>query len=216
MGEPLQRWRTNALEDGAVRSILVTGVQGVGKSTVVRAVGDVLGIESFNYADLMLRVDPGSWDRDDVANWSWNRRVALYDAVASLLPDLFGPRSRDMNRLVLLENHLSVVHRGRIRTFSRDRIGQYAPVALLVLEAEAATIARRRRADTTRSRPGGLPAEIESQQAVNRNEAMLVARRYGLPLAHVENESLTATVEEVVVWLRQVLGGVVRGEGEDR
>jgi adenylate kinase len=61
-----------------VRSVLVTGVQGVGKSTVSRLAAHALGLENWDYADLMLRVAPDLQDKDAIRNLSWQKRCQIY------------------------------------------------------------------------------------------------------------------------------------------
>ena len=49
-----------------VRTVLVTGVQGVGKSTVNRLATHALRLQGWDYADLMLQVAPEIRHKDDL------------------------------------------------------------------------------------------------------------------------------------------------------
>jgi adenylate kinase len=49
-----------------VRTVLVTGVQGVGKSTVTRLAAQALGLEGWDYVDLMMQVEPTIHHKDDM------------------------------------------------------------------------------------------------------------------------------------------------------
>lgn len=53
-----------------MRSVLITGVQGVGKSTLSQHAAHALGTQSWDYADLMLRVAPGLRDKDEIRDLS--------------------------------------------------------------------------------------------------------------------------------------------------
>ncbi len=64
-----------------MRTILVTGVQGVGKSTVTRFAAQVLGLEDWDYADLMMRVEPTIRCKDDLRFIAWDDRVQVYRKV---------------------------------------------------------------------------------------------------------------------------------------
>ena len=187
-----------------MRSVLITGVQGVGKSTVAHIVSGRLGIDSLNYADLMLEADPTIERRDTFTSWSWERRSNIYRLVESMLPDLFGPNSRDVEQLVLFENHLSVYHDGQLKTFSHDNIVRYAPTAILVLESRVEEIASRRRLDDSRLRSIESVSQIEAQQSLNWHEAESIAARYGLPLVRIENLSPEATASKIASWLEKL------------
>lgn len=187
-----------------MRSVLITGVQGVGKSTVAHIVSGLLGIDSLNYADLMLEADPTIERRDTFISWSRERRSNLHRLVESMLPDLFGPNSRDVERLALFENHLSIYHDSQLKTFSHDNIARYAPIAILVLESRAEEIASRRRLDDSRLRSIESVSQIEAQQSPNWYEAESIAARYGLPLARIENLSPEATAGKIASWLEKL------------
>jgi len=185
----------------AMRSILVTGVQGVGKSTVARIIGGLLGIGTLNYANLMLEADLTVGGRDEFVTWSWEKRMSLYQSVELILPNLFGPRSRDAEQLALLENHLSVRHGGELRTFPHGSIALYAPAAILVLESGSDEIAMRRRMDGSRLRSVESIDQIETQQSLNWDEAESIAARYRLPLTRIENQLAEVTARVAASWV---------------
>ncbi|MGH7228212.1 MAG: AAA family ATPase [Nitrospiraceae bacterium] len=187
-----------------MRSVLVTGVSGVGKSTLSRRAGEHLGMENWDYADLMLRVAPDVSCKDDLRSLPWARRNQIYRQVEMLLAELFKPDDEDDN-CVLLENHLSILQDGIIRTFPHEDCRRYNAAGLVVIEADPEDVFRRREIDRHRSRYLGSTMEIERQQAQNRQEAACIVRYLGIPMTVIINRSLESSVSQLVSWVAGVL-----------
>lgn len=165
-----------------MRSVLITGVQGVGKSTVSQLAAQTLKMQSWDYADLMLRVAPGLRDKDEIRSLSWDERRKIYDQVELLLVEYFMPGD-GRSECVLLENHLSILQGERLLTFPHDDVTRYNPVALVIVETEPQKIIERRRSDARRRRHVGTVEEIAEQQALNRREASLIGQCFTLPVS---------------------------------
>jgi hypothetical protein len=65
----------------------------VGKSTIARLAARVLGLEDWDYADLMMRVEPSIRHKDDLQFIVWGDRVQVYRKVDKLLSELFWPET---------------------------------------------------------------------------------------------------------------------------
>ncbi|MGH4012517.1 MAG: AAA family ATPase [Pseudonocardiaceae bacterium] len=187
-----------------MRSVLIAGVQGVGKSTVSQLAAQALGMQTWDYADLMLRAAPGLRDKDEIRDLSWYERRKIYDQVELLLAAYFMPGD-GRSECVLLENHLSILEGRRLRTFPHDDIARYNPAALVLVEAEPQEILQRRHTDTRRRRHIGTAQEITEQQALNRREASLIEQRFTLPVAHLQNNDPDRTAHELASRITQVL-----------
>jgi adenylate kinase len=189
-----------------VRSTLITGVQGVGKSTVSRLAAHTLDLESWDYADLMLRVAPDLKNKDAIHDLPWERRRQIYGKVDELLAKYFNPGD-GRSECVLLENHLSILDDQGLRTFPHDAIPRYNPVALVIVEANPRQILERRRNDPRRNRHCGTVDGIIDQQFVNRREAALIAKRFELALRVLNNDDGDAqsSAHELSIWLAKVL-----------
>ena len=186
-----------------MRSILITGVQGVGKSTLCHSVSARLGMRTWDYADLMLKADPELPDKDAIAHLGWIRRSAIYAKVDELLEQNF---SDGCGECILLENHLSIVDDSGIRTFPLDAISRYGPVGIVVVEADPEEVVHRRSSDTRRNRWVGSRDEVDEQQRINRGETQEIQRRYALPVHHVQNTHPGTATEDLVVWTMRLLG----------
>lgn len=145
-----------------VRTVLVTGVQGVGKSTVGHLAAQALGLADWDYADLMMRVEPAIRHKDDLRFIAWDDRVQVYRKVDKLLAELFWPGDGH-DACVLLENHLSIVDQVGIHTFPHEDVRRYNPVGLIVVEASPEEVLQRRRTDGKRNRHIGSLAEVTEQ-----------------------------------------------------
>ncbi len=188
-----------------MRTVLVTGVQGVGKSTVTRIAAQALGLEDWDYADLMMRVEPTIRHKDDLRFTAWDDRVQVYRKVDKLLTELFWPGD-GRDTCVLLENHLSIVDQAGIRTFPHEDIRRYNSVGLVIVEASPDDVLERRRTDQQRNRHIGSLAEVAAQQEINRREAALIGRLMNIPTTTVANNNRDQTAQQLADWVTVVLG----------
>lgn len=188
-----------------MRTVLVTGVQGVGKSTVTRLAAQALDLEDWDYADLMMRVEPAIRHKDDLRFIAWDDRVQVYRKVDKLLADLFWPGD-GRDTCVLLENHLSIIDQLGIHTFPHEDIRRYNPVGMVVVEASPDDVLERRRTDQQRNRHIGSLAEVTEQQQINRREAAFIRTLIRIPVTTVTNNDREQAAQQLVDWVTVVLG----------
>lgn len=183
-----------------MRSILITGVRGVGKTTLTNQVAERLGMRSHDYADLMLKADPEIPDKDSIESIDWARRQAIYRRVDAMLDEWFGESNADPTR-ILMENHLSIVQNGSIMTFQPDSWRRYNPVGLAVIEAEPRIICRRRLDDRTRRRSKDCDSRIAEQQAINADSARTIASALGIPVTTIDNADEQLATANLAAWV---------------
>lgn len=185
-----------------MRSIVFTGVKGVGKSTLVKEVADVAGLPHKDYADLMLQV-MGSDDKDQLQELTPDERRAVITRVEELLrsnPVFDG--SRDY---LLLENHLTTTNGGTIQPPIVEKWSQFWIAGLCVLFAEPNEIVARRRADKTRRRQTEELALIQAQQEQNAIYANTIAKRFEVPLKFISNPEGSRPTAEAAEWVKSIL-----------
>lgn len=187
-----------------MRTVLVTGVQGVGKSTVNCLAARALGLDDWDYADLMVQVEPDVGHKDDLQYIAWSDRVQIYRKVEKLLAELFLPGD-GTDACVLLENHLSILDEGGIHTFPHEDARRYNPVGLVVIDASPENVLERRKADWHRNRRIGSLAEVTEQQQINLREAALIGRLVGIPITTVTNDERHQAAQQLAEWVSAVL-----------
>lgn len=190
------------------RLIVVTGVPGVGKSTVVskaleelRAEG--VNYELVNYGDVMLELArkwTGTSDRDEMRK---------------LPPDVYRKIQREAakriariakRKPVLLDTHCSIKKpEGYLPGLPSWVLEELKPESILIIEAVPEEVASRRTKDVTRRRDEELLAEIAEHQQLNRAIAMAYAAAVGATVRIIKNREgmLSEAVKEMVEALRQ-------------
>lgn len=188
-----------------MRTVLVTGVQGVGKSTVAHLAAHALGLEDWDYADLMMRVEPTLRHKDDLRFIAWDNRVQVYHKVDKLLAELFWPGDGRDN-CVLLENHLSIIDQVGMHIFPHEDFRRYNPAGLIVVEASPGDVLERRRTDDKHNRHIGSLVEVVEQQQINRREATLIGMLIDIPITTVTNNDREQAARQLADWVTAVLG----------
>lgn len=187
-----------------MRTVLITGVQGAGKSTLGQGSARSLNLKNWDYADLMLQVASDVHHKDELALLPTAQRDSIYRQVDVLLSKWFEPGD-GRSECVLLENHLSIVENGQLRTFLHQNYRRYNAVGLVVIEADPVIICERRRADRQRYRHAGSADEITQQQHCNRTEAADIAAYLTIPFTIVNNDDWKEATSRLTGWLGKVI-----------
>lgn len=186
-----------------MKTVMVTGVAGVGKTTLVEEVARKLGLESGDYADLMLEV-MGENDKDALQYLPWEKRRKIYDQVERLIEERF-TSSKSGAGYYLFENHLTVIQDGRIITFPITDYRRYNMAGLVVVEAEPDSILARRQEDTSRHRRTEALALIQKQQEVNWQEAQEISRSLDTPCLKLTNPDNGLPVAKLLRWSLELM-----------
>lgn len=184
---------------------MITGVCGVGKSTITQELSRNLNLTWGDYADLMLEV-MGETDKDKIQYLGWETRRSVYDQVENLIAERFSKHNSD-GRIHLLENHLTIVQDGAVVSFPVGDYEKYNLIGLVSVTASPQAILDRRLKDPTRKRLTDTLELIEKQQRVNAEEAIKVSKYLGVPLMEVANGDGKPPVLEVQKWSREIIFG---------
>lgn len=189
-----------------MRSIMVTGVSGVGKTTIARQIATSVDSLYGDYADIMLEVS-NETDKDLLQKLPWVRRRLIYDQVEQIIDQRCAPSAEQTQPLFVLENHLTIIQDGEIVSFAVEEYVRYNMAGLVVIEADAKEVIDRRRTDLTRRRDIGDLELVRTQQASNWSQAQQISERLTIPCIRLLNPTNRQPMGQLLEWLAQIVEG---------
>lgn len=183
-----------------MKTLMITGVCGAGKTTITRELSGRLGLIWGDYADFMLEVMQET-NKDKIQYLDWEERRRIYDQVEKLIAAKFDSNNSD-DQIYLLENHLTIIQGGEIISFPVADYEKYNMVGLVTVEASPQTVFKRRAEDGNRERLAETVALIRRQQEANRLEAEKIAKYFGIPCLNITNNDGRPPVLEFESWMR--------------
>lgn len=172
------------------RLAVVTGVPGVGKSTVVKLALERLkevGLEYelINYGDVMLEIareEVGVKDRDEMRKIKYEIYRRIQEGAAERIANLAKEKP------VLVDTHCTVKKpEGYFPGLPKWVLERLNPRVLIIVEASPEEIAKRRSRDASRRRDEELSEEISEHQQMNRAAAMAYAMMTGATVKIIKN-----------------------------
>lgn len=179
-------------------TIIVTGVPGVGKTTVLSRAADELGLDTVVYGTEMLRV---ARKRDLVEDRDEMRKLdpATQREVQKAAAESIAQKGR-----VLVDTHCMIqTPSGFLPGLPEWVVRGLEPETVVLVEADPEQIAGRRADDETRDRDEDTAEEIARHQGLNRSAASAVATLSGATVAIVGNAD--GKVDEAVAALVDTL-----------
>ncbi len=183
--------------------VVVMGVPGAGKTTVIRRAQKYVDFTYVNYGDIFLDVAReryGIESRDEIRKrLSWEEYKELHKEAAKRIVEM------GKNELVVLDTHaLVVLPTGFMPGFPRFVLEMLPVSAWVLVEASPEEIAGRRARDAgERERGGGLEEEVALHQELNRVAAIVYATIAGGSVYIIMNREGMA--EEAAKELAEVL-----------
>ena len=166
----------------AVGVIVVTGIPGVGKTTVMKNAAEGLDIQFVTFGTVMIDIAQKTGlvkDRDDMRKLSLDQQKNLQIQTAEKIAQ--------MNN-VILDTHCTVkTPKGYMPGLPEWVIKKLNPTAIVVVEADPDEIYNRRAKDTTRNRDPDSKEQIAEHQQINRAAAMAYAALSGATVKIVYN-----------------------------
>jgi adenylate kinase len=166
---------------------LVSGVTGVGLSSVCQAVRRGLGEEYrlINFGDVMLEQAATSGittERKELGELSQTQTRRLQRRAGEFVAD--EARTAD----ILLSTHLAVeTSAGYIQGLPVEVLHEVSPTAFVLVEADPETILERR-GESDRETGAATERKISFEQDLNRSAALQYARDQNAPVRFIENE----------------------------
>ncbi len=185
---------------------MITGVAGVGKSTIIQELCRALNLTWGDYGDLMLEV-MGETEKDKIQYLDWETKRSVYDQVENLIAERFNRQNFD-GRITILENHLTVIQDNIVVSFPVEDYEKYNLIGLVSLTASPQAILERRLKDPIRKRLTETLELIEKQQVINAEEAYKISKYLQIPYIDIINNDGKLPVAEVKRWSRKLIFGV--------
>ncbi|WP_457554859.1 adenylate kinase [Candidatus Pyrohabitans sp.] len=183
-----------------MKCVVVTGIPGVGKTTVLNQALEKLGekFEIINFGDKMFEV---ASKENLVASRDEMRRLPpeVQKRIQKLAAIAIAKRAEVMN--VVVDTHCTVkTPAGFLPGLPRWVLEELKPTQIVLVEALPEEIRRRRESDTTRTRDEDSLEQIALHQEMNRAAAMAYAMLTGATVLIVENHDnrLEEAVEQLV------------------
>lgn len=177
-------------------AIVVTGVPGVGKTTVMEQAADRANLEVAVFGSVMLEIAQErelAEHRDDLRNLPVVEQERLQELAASRIADMGD---------VIVDTHCSIrTPEGYFPGLPQRILTKLKPKAIVLIEADPGQIAERRATDTAdRKRDTDTAEAIGEHQQLNRSFAAAYAAISGAAVHLVENRQgeVDQAVEELL------------------
>ena len=162
--------------------IVVTGIPGVGKTTVMMKAAEGMDIEFVTFGTVMIDIAREIGlvkDRDEMRKLTLEQQKDLQIKSAEKIASMGN---------VILDTHCTVITpKGYLPGLPEWVVKRINPTAIVVVEADPQEIYNRRAGDPTRKRDSDTVEQIEEHQMINRAAAMAYAVLSGATVKIVFN-----------------------------
>lgn len=162
--------------------IVVTGIPGVGKTTVMKKAAEGMDIEFVTFGTVMsdMAIETGLVkDRDEMRKLTLEQQKDLQIKSAEKIAKMGN---------VILDTHCTVkTSKGYMPGLPEWIVKRINPIAIVVVEADPTEIFNRRANDPTRNRDPDTKEQIDEHQMINRAAVMAYAALTGATVKIVFN-----------------------------
>ena len=162
--------------------IVVTGIPGVGKTTVMKQAAEGMDVEFVTFGSVMIDIAKEIGlvqHRDDMRKLTLKQQKDLQVKTAEKVGSMGN---------VIVDTHCTVkTPQGYMPGLPQWVLEKLKPTAIVVVEADAQEIYNRRQKDTSRNRDPDTVEQIAEHQFVNRAAAMSYATLTGATVKIVYN-----------------------------
>lgn len=162
--------------------IVVTGIPGVGKTTVMKKAAEGLDIEFVTFGTVMAEIAKELGyvkDRDDMRKLTLDEQRELQVKSAEKVESM---------KNVILDTHCTIkTPQGYMPGLPKWVISRLKPQSIVLVEADPKEIYNRRKKDTSRNRDPDTTEEINEHQMINRAAAMAYSAISGATVKIVFN-----------------------------
>jgi adenylate kinase len=172
-----------------MRTILVLGLSGVGKSSLIRRAAETRIVLYLTASDL---IKTGLARRAEQATSEELRKGAVLDNQQVLSEEFRLAVSRTDRELVIFDGHNVIDTPTRLLEIPSGVLSQLGPDVVIFVEDDPTHIAARRAADTARIRPPRTPQELALHQALAKSNAQMLAANLAAPFHAVRSGDIDA------------------------
>jgi adenylate kinase len=179
--------------------IVVTGIPGVGKTTVMQKAAEGMDLEFVTFGTVMIEIAKEKGlvkDRDEMRKLSLDQQKKLQIQTAEKVANM---------KNVIVDTHCTVkTPKGYMPGLPEWVVKKLKPIAIVVVEADPEEIYNRRANDETRDRDPDSIEKIAEHQQINRAAAMAYAALSGATVKIVFNHdnAIDEAVKEATPVLR--------------
>ena len=179
--------------------IVVTGIPGVGKTTVMKKAAEGMNIQFVTFGTVMIEIAKETGvakDRDEMRKLTIDQQKELQIKTAEKIANMGD---------VILDTHCTVkTPQGYMPGLPEWVIKKLQPKTIVIVEADPEEIYNRRKNDPTRNRDPDTIEEINEHQMINRAAAMAYAALSGATVKIVFNHdnALDVAVQQVAPVLK--------------
>jgi adenylate kinase len=179
--------------------IVVTGIPGVGKTTVMKKASEGMDIEFVTFGTVMIDIAKEIGlvkDRDEMRKLTLEQQKELQIKSAEKIASM---------GTVILDTHCTIkTLKGYLPGLPEWVIKKLNPTAIVVVEADPKEIFDRRASDSSRNRDPDTKEQINEHQMVNRSAAMAYAALSGATVKIVFNHdnAIDAAVKQAAPVLK--------------
>ena len=179
--------------------IVVTGIPGVGKTTVMQKAAEGMDLEFVTFGTVMIDIAKEKGlvkDRDEMRKLSLDQQKKLQIQTAEKVANM---------KNVIVDTHCTVkTPKGYMPGLPEWVVKKLKPIAIVVVEADPEEIYNRRANDETRDRDPDSIEKIAEHQQINRAAAMAYAALSGATVKIVFNHdnAIDEAVKEATPVLR--------------
>ena len=179
--------------------IVVTGIPGVGKTTVMKKAAEGIDIQFVTFGTVMADIATKTGlvkDRDEMRKLTLEQQKELQIKTAEKVASMGN---------VILDTHCTVkTPKGYMPGLPEWVIKKLKPTAIVVVEADPEEIFNRRANDPTRNRDPDTKEQIHEHQMINRSAAMAYATLSGSTVKIVFNHdnAIDAAVKQAAPVLK--------------
>lgn len=197
------------MSDAKKRVIIVTGIPGVGKTTVLNKAADIARqdytVEIVNYGAVMFETAVSSGfveNRDQIRLLPPGKQRNIQKTAAEIIA-----KKAEQGKLLIVDTHMLIsTPEGYLTGLPEWVVTTLEPDVLVLVEAEPESIASRRSKDESRIRDADSILEIKTHQNLCRAAAIACSTLTGATVKIVKNKE--GMVETTAAELAAVMKGV--------